>query len=115
MNCQFYTIEDIGYMEEETPDRRWMVKLFVIDYTRIYSMEAGILKLLQRADDDPYEESFSSLKLPNALIREYNYDAFSQEFELVYPGIADFYYKSLLHETCKRLFYSFPTLYLHLS
>lgn len=94
MNCYFSVFNAVAYMEEQLPDRPLVARLFVLDYTSCVHMETGLNKLLVPDDNDPYESKFSQLQLPNALIREYDYNlfSFSQEFEFVYPGVADFYY-----------------------
>ena len=60
----------------------WTVRLFVRDLCSDTTVDHGINQL-RNPQDDLYGESCCCLQLPNALIREHDYDEFSTTYEIL--------------------------------
>ena len=76
-------IEYINTDEYTFDGTRWAVRLFVRDLYSDTTVDSGINQL-HNPQEDLYDNSYlCCLQLPNALIREHDYDEFSTTYEIL--------------------------------
>ena len=82
MRCYIQRHDDVEYVEtEQEQSPRWLVKLWITDLQSSCIFETGI-SVICNEQDDLYERS-SLLLRPNMLIREFDYSAHFDEYEIV--------------------------------